>query len=94
MSSKLVGVRNCWGNRDQLRPSAVCHSQLNKIGYVCVFVGLDKYRTNEDLFNCVENVLEIFCFDRTLYGKSKDKKWWMELKRNRIRDVQAEAGVR
>jgi hypothetical protein len=26
----------------------------------------------------------------TLYGKPKDKKWWMELRRNRMSDVKAE----
>jgi hypothetical protein len=25
---------------------------------------------------------------------SKDKKWWMELRRNRMNDVKAETGVR
>jgi hypothetical protein len=30
----------------------------------------------------------------TLFGKPKDKKWWMELNRNNINDVQAEAGMR
>ena len=36
----------------------------------------------------------IFGFDRTLYGKPKDKKWWMELRRNRMNDMQAEADGR
>jgi hypothetical protein len=25
-------------------------------------------------------------------GKSKDKKWWMELRRNRVNEIQVEAG--
>ena len=37
-----------------------------------------------------ETVLGIFGFDRTLFGKSKDKRWWMSLRRNRMNDVQAE----
>jgi hypothetical protein len=44
--------------------------------------------------DAAETVLGIFGFDRTLYGKAKDKKWWMQLKRNKMNDVQAEAGVR
>ena len=32
------------------------------------------------LLDVAETVLGIFGFDRTLYGKSKDKRWWMELK--------------
>ena len=39
-----------------------------------------------------ETVLGIFGFDRTLYGKQKDKRWWMELRRNAMNDVEAEAG--
>ncbi len=31
------------------------------------------------------------CF---FYGKAKDKKWWMELKRNAICDIKAEVGTR
>ena len=41
-----------------------------------------------------ETVLGIFGFNRTLYGKPKDKKWWMELRRNKMNVVQAEAGAR
>jgi hypothetical protein len=39
-----------------------------------------------------ETRLGIIGFDRTLYGKPKDKKWWMQLRRNRMNDVQAEVG--
>ena len=38
----------------------------------------------------IENVLGIFGFDRTLFGKSKDKRWWMTMRRDRMNDVQAE----
>jgi hypothetical protein len=46
----------------------------------------------EMLLDASETVLGIFGFDRTLYGKPKDKKWWMELRRNGMNDMQAEAG--
>jgi hypothetical protein len=43
------------------------------------------------LLDAAETVLGIFGFDRTLYGKSKEKKWWMQLRRNTMHDIQAEA---
>ena len=46
------------------------------------------------LLDAAETVFGIFGFDRTLFGKAKDKKWWMELRRNKMKDVQAEAGAR
>jgi hypothetical protein len=54
----------------------------------------DREKYKEMLLDATETVLGIFGFDRTLFGKPKDKKWWMELRRNRMNDVQAEAGVR
>ena len=42
------------------------------------------------LLDASETVLGIFGFDRTLFGKAKDKKWWMQLGRNREFDVKAE----
>ena len=54
----------------------------------------DREKYKEMLLDAAETCLGIFGFDRTLYGKPKDKKWWMELRRNRMNDVQAEAGVR
>jgi DNA polymerase elongation subunit (family B) len=50
----------------------------------------DKEKYKEMLLDAAETVLAIFGFDRTLYGKPKDKKWWMELRRNRMRDIDAE----
>ena len=50
----------------------------------------DKEKYKEMLLDASETVLEIFGFDRTLFGKPKDKKWWMQLRRNRISDVKAE----
>jgi hypothetical protein len=46
------------------------------------------------LLDAAETVLGIFGFDRTLYGKPKGKRWWMELRKNRMNDVQAEMGER
>jgi hypothetical protein len=46
------------------------------------------------LLDAAETVLGIFGFDRTLYGEAKGKKWWMELRRNKMSDVRAEAGLR
>lgn len=43
----------------------------------------DREKYKEMLLDAAETVLGIFGFDRTLYGKPKDKKWWMELRRNR-----------
>lgn len=54
----------------------------------------DKDKYKEMLLDASETTLGIFGFDRTLYGKPKDKKWWMEMRRNRMKDVQAEADVR
>ena len=39
-------------------------------------------------------MLGIFGFDRILFGKAKDKKWWMELRRNKMNDMQAEVDAR
>src|SRR6476620_4543316 len=49
----------------------------------------DREKYKEMLLDAAETVLGIFGFDRTLFGKSKDKLWWMELKKNRMNDVQA-----
>jgi hypothetical protein len=46
------------------------------------------------LQDAAETVLGIFGFDRTLFGKSKDKGWWMSLRRNRMNDVQAKVDGR
>lgn len=50
----------------------------------------DKEKYKEMLLDAAETVLGIFGFDRTLYGKPKEKKWWVELKRNRMKDLEAE----
>ncbi len=57
-------------------------------------LNFDKEKYKEILLDAAETVLGIFGFDRTLFGKSKDKKWWMELRRNKMNDIQAEAGAR
>jgi len=45
------------------------------------------------LLDAAESILEIFGFDMPLYGKDKDKdkRWWIERKRNRTQDIQTEA---
>jgi DNA polymerase elongation subunit (family B) len=53
-------------------------------------VDYDREKYKEMLLDAAENALTIFGFDRTMYGKPKDKKWWIELRRNRMRDVRAE----
>jgi DNA polymerase elongation subunit (family B) len=50
----------------------------------------DKEKYKEMLLDAAESVLGIFGFDRTLFGKPKDKKWWMQLRRSRMSDVKAE----
>ena len=50
----------------------------------------DKEKYKEMLLDASETVLGIFGFDRTKFGKPKDKKWWMQLRRNRMSDVKAE----
>jgi DNA polymerase elongation subunit (family B) len=54
----------------------------------CLEYDREKYK--EMLLDASETVLGIFGFDRTLFGKPKDKKWWMQLRRNRMSDVKAE----
>ena len=54
----------------------------------------DKEKYKEMLLDAVKTVLGIFGFERTLFGKQQDKKWWMELRRNVINDVKAEAGAK
>ena len=46
------------------------------------------------LLDASETVLGIFGFDRTLFGKTKDRKWRMEIRRNRMNDVEAEIGTK
>ena len=46
------------------------------------------------LLDAAESVLGIFGFNRSLHGeKPKDGEWWMELRRNKMNDVQAETGM-
>lgn len=52
----------------------------------------DREKYKEMLLDAAETTLGIFGFSRELYGKPNDKKWWMELRRNRMNDVQAETG--
>jgi DNA polymerase elongation subunit (family B) len=54
------------------------------------FTDYDREKYKEILLDAAENGLTIFGFDRTIYGKTKDKRWWIELRRNRTKDIQAE----
>lgn len=54
-------------------------------------VEYDKEKYKEMLLDAADTVLGIFNFDRTVYGKANDRKWWLELKRNRMQDIQAES---
>jgi len=58
------------------------------------YIGLeyDREKYKEMLLDASETILGIFGFDRTLFGKPKEKKWWMQLRRNNMNDVQAEVG--
>ena len=47
----------------------------------------DKEKYKEMLLDAGETVLDIFGLDSTLFGKSKDNKWWLELRRNKMNDV-------
>ena len=47
-------------------------------------------KNKESSLDASETVLGIFGFDRTLFGKPKDKKWWKKLRRNRMSDLKAE----
>ena len=50
----------------------------------------DKEKYKEMCWMLLKLFWAIFGFDRTLFGKPKDKKWWMQLRRNRMSDVKAE----
>jgi len=39
--------------------------------------------------DAAETVPGIYGFDRTMYDKPKDKKWWIKLRRNRMIDCRA-----
>jgi hypothetical protein len=53
----------------------------------------DREKYIEMLLDATENVLGIFGFDRTLFGKSKDKRLGLEMRRHRMNDVRAERDV-
>ena len=60
----------------------------------CILTFSDRKYRISSLLDAAETVLVIFGFDGTLFDKVKDKNWWLELRRNRMNDVQAEADVR
>jgi hypothetical protein len=65
-------------------------------GYSANNLGLnyDREKYKDMLLDAAETVVGIFGFDRVLFGKAKDRRWWMEIRRNRINDVQAEIGTK
>ena len=70
--------------------------EFTQVGDSDCNIGLnyDREKYKEILLDAAETSLWIFGFDRTSLGKSKDKRWWMELRQNRMNDVRAEAGLR
>jgi hypothetical protein len=54
----------------------------------------DKEKYREMLLEAAESILGYFGFDRTIYAtkitKKKNKKWWHELREERIRDIETE----
>ena len=58
------------------------------------FGGYDREKYKEMLLDATENVLGIFGFERALFGKSKHKRRWITLRRDKIYDVQAEVDGR
>ena len=71
-------------------------TEFTQVGDSDCNIGLnyDREKYKEILLDAAETSLWIFGFDRTSLGKSKDKRWWMELRQNRMNDVRAEAGLR
>ena len=53
----------------------------------------DKEKYREMLLEAAETVLGYFGFDRTLFGdtgRSKNRKWWHQLKEQRQKDIDIE----
>jgi hypothetical protein len=54
----------------------------------------DKEKYREMLLEAAETVLGCFGFDSTIYAtkttKNKNRKWWHELREERIRDIETE----
>jgi hypothetical protein len=57
---------------------------IGKWGSSTIIVNYNK-KYKGMLLDAAETVLGIFGFDGTLYGKPKDRNWWVEVKRNRTR---------
>lgn len=57
-------------------------------------IDYDKEKYREMLLDAAETVLGYFGFDRTVYGdtgrKNRNRKWWNELREERIRDIETE----
>jgi hypothetical protein len=55
-----------------------------------LILNYDREKYKELLLDAIKTVLGIFGFDRTLYGKARDKKWWDESRKKRVNDMKAE----
>jgi hypothetical protein len=57
-------------------------------------VNYDKEKYREMLIEAAETVLGYFGFDRTMYDakaiKKKNRKWWDDLRQERMMDIQTE----
>jgi hypothetical protein len=53
----------------------------------------DREKYKEMLLDAAETVLGIFGFDRTVYGKPRNKEWWHELRKSKRQDIEAEASA-
>lgn len=71
-------------HQNPLNRVVTADSSLHDIEY-------DREKYKEMLLDAAETALGMFGFERTLFGKPKDKKWWMELRRNRMQDIHVEA---
>jgi DNA polymerase elongation subunit (family B) len=64
---------------------------LPDLDYSTLRYDRDKYK--DMLLDAAETVLGIFGFDRTVYGKPRNKEWWQELRKSRKQDIETEASV-
>ena len=85
ISSMFIQTRNI-----KIHSQELC---LHNLFGIMIAWSTDKEKYKEMLLDASESVLGIFGFDRTLFGKPKDKKWWMQLRRHRELDVKAETNI-
>ena len=49
----------------------------------------DKEKYKEMLLDAGETILGMFGFDRTLYGKPRNKRWWDDLRKHMVNDMKS-----